>query len=203
MCPAVNRSAQTDATRSQSAVLKATLLQIQVAKLTAGRRTIRRRAGFGGECLRMKTLARESDRTEILGRLKAVRPENTHRWGRMTAHQMVCHLADAFRLALGEKRGPAPRGGLGPRLIKWVALEVPLRWPPGVPTVAEADQERGGTPPGVFEADLAQVEALIATMTAPGALLNQPHPIFGAMSEADWLRWGYLHVDHHLRQFGN
>jgi hypothetical protein len=151
----------------------------------------------------MPNLLAEPDREALLRRLGTLTSQHQRRWGRMTAHQMVCHLADAFRLALGEKRAPAPRGGLGPRLVKWVALEVPLRWPPGVPTVPEADQERGGTPPGVFEADLAQVAALIAAMTAPGALLNQPHPIFGAMSEADWLRWGYLHVDHHLRQFGN
>ena len=31
---------------------------------------------------------------------------------------------------------------------------------------------------------------------------GRPHPIFGALSRAAWLRWGYLHVDHHLRQFG-
>ena len=28
------------------------------------------------------------------------------------------------------------------------------------------------------------------------------HPFFGAMSSSAWLRWGYLHMDHHLRQFG-
>ena len=28
------------------------------------------------------------------------------------------------------------------------------------------------------------------------------HPMFGPMSAADWMRWGYLHADHHLRQFG-
>jgi hypothetical protein len=28
------------------------------------------------------------------------------------------------------------------------------------------------------------------------------HPLFAEMSERDWMRWGYLHVDHHLRQFG-
>jgi hypothetical protein len=27
------------------------------------------------------------------------------------------------------------------------------------------------------------------------------HPMFGSMKRADWLRWGYLHADHHLRQF--
>jgi hypothetical protein len=30
----------------------------------------------------------------------------------------------------------------------------------------------------------------------------QPHPIFGQMTEKEWMRWGYLHMDHHLRQFG-
>jgi len=29
-----------------------------------------------------------------------------------------------------------------------------------------------------------------------------PHPIFGPMTAKDWMRWGYLHADHHLRQFG-
>ena len=28
------------------------------------------------------------------------------------------------------------------------------------------------------------------------------HPFFGAMSVEQWMRWGYLHADHHLRQFG-
>jgi len=26
--------------------------------------------------------------------------------------------------------------------------------------------------------------------------------MFGRLSDAAWLRWGYLHMDHHLRQFG-
>jgi hypothetical protein len=30
----------------------------------------------------------------------------------------------------------------------------------------------------------------------------RPHPMFKEMSEKDWMRWGYLHTDHHLRQFG-
>ncbi len=28
------------------------------------------------------------------------------------------------------------------------------------------------------------------------------HPVFGELSEWEWMRWGYLHADHHLRQFG-
>jgi hypothetical protein len=38
--------------------------------------------------------------------------------------------------------------------------------------------------------------------TEPKLLDGRVHPIFGRMSEAAWLRWGWLHADHHLRQFG-
>jgi hypothetical protein len=35
-----------------------------------------------------------------------VRPESGRRWGRMSGHQMVCHLADSFRMrAAGLSRG--------------------------------------------------------------------------------------------------
>jgi hypothetical protein len=29
-----------------------------------------------------------------------------------------------------------------------------------------------------------------------------PHPMFGDLTSWQWMRWGYLHTDHHLRQFG-
>ena len=51
----------------------------------------------------MKTLARPRDRDEILSRLARVHPGSVRRWGTMTAHQMVCHLSDAFRMAIGAK----------------------------------------------------------------------------------------------------
>ena len=54
----------------------------------------------------MKTLARESDAAEILRRLRAVRPDSVGRWGRMSAHQMVCHLSDGYRLLTGELTSP-------------------------------------------------------------------------------------------------
>jgi hypothetical protein len=61
----------------------------------------------------------------------------------------------------------------------------------------------GGTPPEEFERDRQRLVQLIEGFTKvgdPAAL--KPHPYFGQMSEAEWLRWGYLHADHHLRQFG-
>ena len=64
--------------------------------------------------------------------------------------------------------------------------------------------ELGGTPPVDFAADVAQLETLIESVTVEKTRIawQKRHPIFGRMSEAAWLRWAYLHLDHHLRQFG-
>lgn len=92
---------------------------------------------------------------------------------------------------------------LGRTAIKWSALYVPLRWRTGILTRPEIDQEVGGTKPVEFASDVAQLEALVEFVATYGKDVTwQAHPIFGRMSKAAWLRWGYLHIDHHLRQFG-
>lgn len=151
----------------------------------------------------MKTLADAHDKAEIVRRLKSVRPDCKRRWGRMSVHQMVCHLTDAFRLVTHQKTASPKTGPLQRTLIKWVALYAPLRWPPGFPTRPEMDQEVGGTPPAEFAADLAELESIVEFVTTRGSDYDWPaHPIFGKMSQSAWQRWAYLHVDHHLRQFG-
>lgn len=152
----------------------------------------------------MKTLARPGDKSGILRRLKSVRPENVRRWGRMSAPQMVCHLGDAFRMAMGHRPVSDATGLLQRTVVKWIALYLPVPWPGGrILTRPEIDQMVGGTRPGDFARDAAEVEALVEMLTAPARSFEwQAHPIFGRMRDAEWLRWGYLHMDHHLRQFG-
>jgi hypothetical protein len=151
----------------------------------------------------MKTLAHPDDKAEILRRLQDVRPESARRWGRMSAPQMVCHLADAFRMALGQKPVSHVPGLRSRTFVKWMALYAPMRWPPGILTRPEIDQLVTGTRPCDFASDVEQVEALVAVFLAAQTIDRWPsHPVFGKMSRRDWMRWGYLHMDHHLRQFG-
>jgi Protein of unknown function (DUF1569) len=150
----------------------------------------------------MNTLARDRDAQELVRRLRTLRPDSVRRWGKMSAHQMVCHLNDAFRMATGERAVSRIPTLLERTFIKWIAFHVPLRWPPGIATVPEIDQLIGGTCPTEFGADLAELETLVVSVAARRGVSWPNHPIFGRMSEAQWLRWGYLHTDHHLRQFG-
>ena len=90
----------------------------------------------------MKSLSNNLDQQEVLQRLRQVKPESARRWGKMTAAQMICHLNDSFKSVMGERSASSVNNILGPNLIKWVALYLPIRWPHGVPTRPENDQRR-------------------------------------------------------------
>jgi hypothetical protein len=122
----------------------------------------------------------------------------------MTAAQMMCHLNDSFLAAMGEKYVSPATGPIRRTLMKWGALYVPLRWPKNVSTRPEMRQGCGGTPPGRFEDDRARLVRTVKQFSSdPKALNGKPHPLFGPMTGAQWQRWGFLHSDHHLRQFGH
>lgn len=151
----------------------------------------------------MKSIAQPNVKREIAERIVRLRPDLDRRWGRMNPRQMVCHLNDAFLAAMGEKAVPIDPDFHWRELIKWCALYLPTPWPHGVPTPPEVDQELSGTAPGDFEEDRQALLALVERFTRrPREFRFQPHPMFLEMTEWQWMRWGYLHTDHHLRQFG-
>jgi len=91
----------------------------------------------------MKTLLSDRDQKEVLDRLTRVCPDSQHRWGSMSAHQMICHLSDSFRAALGEKQVSSSSTLFKRTIYKWAALWVPLTWPHGIKTRPEVDQKQG------------------------------------------------------------
>jgi hypothetical protein len=121
----------------------------------------------------------------------------------MTPHQMICHLHDSFQAATGERAVSAAGNVLHRTVVKWIGLYAPMAWPKGVPTRPEMDQLVGGTPPAEFKNDLEKLRAMVERFSRePRDFDWHLHPLFGDLTTRDWLRWGYLHVDHHLRQFG-
>jgi hypothetical protein len=151
----------------------------------------------------MKTLANPETLARTSERLENLRPDSVRRWGAMTAAEMLCHLSDIFHAALGDRALPASARSRNRWALKWVALYTPIPWPHGYPTRPEFDSKRGGTPPGAFDRDrAAAIELLRRFAASPPGANGLPHPLFGRMSARHWLRWGYLHTDHHLRQFG-
>jgi hypothetical protein len=147
----------------------------------------------------MRSVFEATDRDSLSRRLHTLHPEQPARWGRMDVRQMLCHIADQMRVALGELPAQPRRTPFRNPALRFLAVHL-LPWPKGrIPTLPEMRSTR----PGVWEEDLARAEALlqaVAQRGADGAWAE--HPAFGQMSGREWGWLVYKHVDHHLRQFG-
>lgn len=134
---------------------------------------------------------------ELRARLVALRPDAKRQWGRMTADQMLWHLAQNLETALGHAecamvRVPVPR-----RFMRFVALTFP--WPKGTPTAPEFTARATYD----FEGERQRCLAALDEMAARPLEGTWPdHPAFGAMQGTHWKKLEAIHVDHHLRQFG-
>jgi hypothetical protein len=149
----------------------------------------------------VKTLLNDRDRREIFERLANLHSNAQAKWGTMSAHQMICHLGDSLRAALGEKYISPGTSFFMRNILKPLALWAPIPWVHGFKTRPEMDQQQGGTPPVDFASDLEKLRILFERFCTWKSEFA-PHAMFGQMSEAARMRHAYLHFDHHLRQFG-
>jgi hypothetical protein len=146
----------------------------------------------------MKSIWNAGDRRQLHDRLVALRPDSTRRWGTMTVAQMVAHLSDAARMALGDlpcasKRLPLRYPPLKQLIVYW------LPWPEGAPTAPELI----GRAPASWTAEVADLAALLERLAgSPRDAAFPEHPAFGRLSRRAWGVLVYRHMDHHLRQFG-
>ena len=151
----------------------------------------------------LTNLSNERLLADTIGRLRHVTPAHRARWGRLNAHQMLCHLADACRVALGERdAAPGAMPAAKRHFVRLVAFHTPLPWPRNLHTMAEVDPARQGTRPGDFDADLRTAIELLTRVATDSGIDGHPHPMFGPLSRREWLRWAWMHTEHHLRQFG-
>lgn len=150
-----------------------------------------------------KNLNKEADRTDLLARLENLRANSTGQWGKMTANQMLCHLADTVRVCLHEKEAPFMGKWYDPLLTKWFALS-PVPWPKGkIKAPPMLDPTVGGAQPVEFEQDKQAFIRLIVQYGQTQSDYPWPkHPILGVLTYAQWGRFHYVHFDHHFRQFG-
>jgi hypothetical protein len=139
---------------------------------------------------------------EIVRRINELNPESQALWGKMSVNQMLCHLADALKMATSE-RAVADKSNFAARTILKPLVLYVLPIPKNVPTAKELDQSQGGTPPTDFATDKKDLLACIEKMCAlEEDFAWAPHAKFGRMNRREWGLLAHKHIDHHLKQFG-
>ena len=136
-------------------------------------------------------------RQEIKNRVTRVTPDSRAQWGRMSAPQMVCHLVESLKMALGELQVRPRRVPIRyPPLKQLIVYLAPF--PKNVPTAPELLARL----PREWDSDVADLQAIVDRLQPRGGARWPDHPVFGAMSERAWGVLVYRHMNHHLKQFG-
>lgn len=148
----------------------------------------------------MKTILDPSDLHNVQSRIRLLTPESQKKWGKMTAVEMLHHCTQQLRLALGEIEAPAQGPSfLRTSLGKWISLSS-IPWPKGSPTPKEMNMKKN--PVSAMEFESARVQLLHYIDKVCSAPTLHSHPFFGKLSQKEWGRLIYKHLDHHLKQFG-
>jgi hypothetical protein len=138
----------------------------------------------------------------LVARVEALRPDAPRQWGRMTVHQMLWHVNEAFRAALGDIAVRDQSNWFYRNLVRPFAFRAPFPWPKNAPTLPRFDATRQQPAvDGEFDRLRGDLVALVRRFAAWQGE-GQRHPAFGPLSQAEWQHWGWRHTDHHLRQFG-
>jgi hypothetical protein len=145
----------------------------------------------------MASMFDSQTRGEFQTRIARLTPQAERRWGKMSPHQIVCHLSDQLRMALGTIQTTPIPGILRYSPVKQLAIG-PLPWPHG----AKSPPESWTTNPAEWTRDVATLRQLLDQFGSSTQQDNWPeHPIFGRMTRDLWGRLTCKHFDHHLRQF--
>jgi hypothetical protein len=137
---------------------------------------------------------------QVVERLGRLSPEHKALWGQMDAAQMLAHLGKTFKLI--RYQGPAvprPLIGriLGPLLKKRLFTK---GFDKNMPTMKNI---KVAAPKNFSEQKELLLKELQAFWAAGEAgITKQPHAFFGPLTPQEWSRLQYLHLDHHLKQFG-
>ena len=148
----------------------------------------------------MATIFDKETNSELIHRLDNLMSNARGLWGEMTVAQMLHHCQKPMNVAEGKlKVKTGFQTYLFGRIAKYSFLKSD-GFEKNLPTSPEfivADEPDFDTQKQILTAMIKQFGE-----TGTAIILNKQHPFFGKMTAEEWGVLQYLHLDHHLQQFG-
>jgi hypothetical protein len=148
----------------------------------------------------MEDIFNQQDNQNIVERLNKLTPESQPLWGKMTVSQMLVHCQKPIDVLTGKLQ---LKGGLLGFLFGKMAKKNFLKMRGfGKNSPTHPKFKINETPDFTAEKNL--LITMVETLGKLGkdSIGIDRHPFFGAMTEEEWGSLMYLHLDHHLKQFG-
>jgi hypothetical protein len=151
--------------------------------------------------LPMKDLFAAATLEDAKRRIALLRPESERLWGKMSVAQMLAHCSATMEMAVGLTFPPRRFVGrlVGPIAKKAILTQgKPFRRnsPSDNSLIIHDDRD--------FETERQRLCALLDRFQAggPEGCTKHPQSFFGPLTPAEWAAFMYIHLDHHLQQFG-
>jgi len=147
----------------------------------------------------MKNIFNQRDFDEVKTRIKLLTAASPRAWGKMTVEQMVVHCTVQLKMALGEIDGRTQGPSfMRSALAKWLIFSS-IPWPKGAGSATEMNVELNQFQYNGMENSKNELLGYIDKVKVVTHF--SPHPLFGQLSQKEWGRLIYKHLDHHLKQF--
>ena len=147
--------------------------------------------------MEVKNLFDAAVKQDIISRINKLTPTTQQLWGKMDTAQMLAHCQMPLGVATGKHKLKSNffLSLIGPLFKKKLFNEKPFKR--SLPT----DKSFIMTDSKDFEKEK-QVLIEMINSFSESTMSGEQHPFFGKLSNEEWSRGTWKHLDHHLQQFG-
>ncbi len=147
----------------------------------------------------MPSLFDKSAQEEMLARVEKLTSTSPRKWGKMNVSQMLKHMSIAFAVPINKIQLPKDKLyflSANP-FARWMMIKAFTKWPKNLVT---AESFKVKNDPDFEPTKKEFLENIHAFLNATN--FDGRHPVFGVMSKELWGDAMYIHLNHHLEQFG-
>jgi hypothetical protein len=148
-----------------------------------------------------KSLLKNPACDEVIARIKLLTPHSKRFWGEMSVEEMLLHCNVALRRTMTSTATPV-KSTLKQKLLKWYFFNIAAGFPKNVQAPKVVDVKRSQLKPEAFEEEQEKLIQNLREFQKSEKQFAPNHPIFGLLTRREWGRFTWMHLDHHLRQFG-
>jgi hypothetical protein len=149
----------------------------------------------------MKSLLNPEDAEGIIKRGKMLQANLLPKWGSMNVTEMLHHCNKATDAIL-QGKGESKKSTLKQKIIRFLFLNVIRKFPKNANAPERFNIKKRQLKPDEFEVELENYIKLATKFTKHKEPIIVSHPYFGKLSTKEWGVFTWMHLDHHLRQFG-
>lgn len=137
----------------------------------------------------------------VVKRLTALSPEDTARWGSMDAGKMLQHCRIVNETILyGRKTDKKP--SFKENVLKIIFINLFKRIPKNANSPQIIKQAAARQKSIVFDDEKNRLIQTVKAFYKHKEPIAAAHPVFGPMNTKDWGTFAWVHLNHHLTQFG-